>query len=226
MNDLWTTLIPLVIASAVLPLQITVTILLAQGTVGHVAAAAWVAGMVMFRVGQGLVFGLVLGQGVAEAEGPARPGPIASTLLLVVGVFLLVSAVRSWLREPDDDAPPPRWMAVLGSATPGQAFAAGAVVVGASPKLWVFTLGAIGAIAEANLDKGAAAALYLAFTFTALSVHIAIVGLAYLSPVRAVAILGRMSDALSSNARPVKIALGLILGTWFLLKALAGLGLL
>jgi hypothetical protein len=35
-----------------------------------------------------------------------------------------------------------------------------------------------------------------------------------------------LSDALSSNARPVKIALGLILGTWFLLKALAGLGLL
>lgn len=68
--------------------------------------------------------------------------------------------------------------------------------------------------------------MYLVFTVAALSVHLAIVGLAYLSPDRAAAILGGLSGALVRHARPVKIALGLIFGTWFLLKALAGLGLL
>ena len=225
MSDLWATLVPLVIASALLPLQITVTILLAQASAGRIAAAAWVAGMLVIRTAQGVVVGLVLHEGVAEAEGPARPGPIASTLLLVIGVTLLVSAVRGWLKEPDEDAPSPRWMAMIGSASPVQALAAGAGVVAASPKLWVFTLGAIAAIAEEDLSTPAAFALYVAFTIAAVSVHLAIVGLAYLRPDRAVVVLGGMSDRLVRYARPLKIALGLVFGTWFLIKALAGLGL-
>lgn len=226
MSDLASALVPLMVASALLPLQITVTILLAQSASGRIAAAAWVAGMVVVRLIQGLLFGVVLSRGVAEAEGPARPGPIASTLLLVVGVTLLASAIRGWRKEPDEDAPSPRWMNMIGAATPGQAMAAGAGVVAASPKLWVFTLGALAAIAEADLAPSLAAAVYIAFTIVALSVHLAVVGLAYLQPDRADAVLGSLSDGLARYARPLKIGLGVIFGTWFLVKALAGFGLL
>lgn len=223
MSDLWSSLIPLVLASAILPLQIAVTVLLAGASAGPAAAMAWVAGMLVVRLGQGVLFGLVLGQ-AAAAEDPAGPRLITSTLLLVVGVVLLVSAVRAWLQEPEDDTPSPRWMAVLASATPGRAFLAGAGVVAVSVKLWVFTLGAIGAIAEADLAPTSAAVVYLAFTAAALSIHLSIVGVAIAWPSRAAALLGGIRDALERNARPLKIGLGIVFGTWFLLKALDGLG--
>ena len=45
MSELWSTLIPLGIGSAVVPIQIVVTILLLQAPDGARTAAAWVAGM-------------------------------------------------------------------------------------------------------------------------------------------------------------------------------------
>ena len=74
MNDPWTALLPLVIGSAILPVQITVTVLLLRSSAGRIAAVAWVAGMTAVRLAQGVVFGLVLGTGASEAEGPTAPG--------------------------------------------------------------------------------------------------------------------------------------------------------
>ena len=72
MVDLWTTLLPLVIGSAVVPTQIVVTGVLLRSSRGK--AVAWIAGMAGLRVLQG-----VLGQeeavgAVDVARGPARLG--------------------------------------------------------------------------------------------------------------------------------------------------------
>lgn len=223
MTDLWTSLVPLVIGSAILPIQIAITVLLLRSSAGRFAAVAWVAGMTLVRLAQGLVFGLILGTGVAETEGPERPGPIASVLLLVVAIVFLVSAARKLLRQPDEDAPPPRWMALVASATPGRAFLMGAGVVAISAKLWAFTLGALGVIAEAGLDPPGAAAVYLAFIVAAESIHLGAVAIAYLMPARADVLLGQASDALQRYDRALMIVLGFVFGTYFLLKALDGL---
>jgi hypothetical protein len=226
MNDMWTALVPLIIGSAILPVQITVTVLLLRSSAGRIAAVAWLAGMTLVRLAQGVVFGFVFGVGVADAQGPARPGPIASTMLLVVGVLFLVSAVRKLLDEPDDDAPPPTWMAMMSTATPRRAFGFGAGVVGASPKLWAFTLGAIAVIAEADLGQPAAAGMFLAFVVLAESIHLALVAFAYAVPSRAETVLDRVTELLARYNRPLMIGLGLVFGIWFLAKALDGFGVL
>jgi Sap, sulfolipid-1-addressing protein len=223
-NNPWTALLPLVIGSAILPVQITVTVLLLRSSAGRIAAVAWVAGMTAVRLAQGVVFGLVLGTGASEAEGPDRPGAIVSTLLLVVGVLFLVSALRKLIDEPDEDAPPPRWMLMISTATPRQAFAFGAGVVAASAKLWAFTLGAIGVIAEADLGRADALALFLVFVVLAESVHISLVAFAYASPRRAGPTLDRVTELLARYNRPLMIGLGLVFGVWFLVKALVGFG--
>jgi hypothetical protein len=46
------------------------------------------------------------------------------------------------------------------------------------------------------------------------------------APVRADAVLARFSDLLTRWNGPIVIVLGLLFGTWFLLKALNGLGVL
>lgn len=225
MTDLWTTLIPLIVGSAVLPIQLAITILLLRSGSGRLTAIAWVAGMTAVRLAQGIVFGFVLGTG-AGTEGPTRPGPMVSTLLLVVAIVFLVSAARKLLDQPDEDAPPPRWMTMVESVTPGRALLLGAGLVTVSAKLWAFTLGAIGAIAEAGLGQAGAVATFLVFVVAAESLHLAAIGTTILMPARSAVLLERASAALARFGRPIMIALGLVFGLWFLYKALVGLGVL
>lgn len=226
MIDLWATLMPLVVASAVLPVQITVTILLLRSEGGRLRASAWVAGMTAVRLAQGALFGLVLGGAVATQDGSEGPGPIGATLLLVVGVLFLVTAARKLVDQPDEDAPPPRWMALVASMTPARAFLAGVGIIAVSAKLWVFTLGAIGAIGEADLARPAAVVTYLVFVVAAASVHLAAIGVTVVAPARAGALLDDASTLLERHGRTITIGLGLVFGTWFVLRALVGFGVL
>ena len=224
--DLWATLIPLIVGSAILPVQITITILLLRSEGGLARAVAWVSGMTLVRLGQGIVIGLVLEVAAAEGSADEGPGPVASTLLLVIGVIFLVAAARKLADQPDEDAPPPRWMTTVESMTPARAFLLGAGIIAISAKLWVFTLGAIGAIAEADLEQPAAIAAYLVFVVAAASIHVAVIGATAVAPARAGALLDRASDLLGRYGRAITIGLGLLFGSWFILRALGGFGVL
>jgi hypothetical protein len=224
--DLWITLIPLIVGSAVLPIQITITILLLRAEGGRRRALGWVSGMVVVRLAQGIVFGLVLGAAAAGASDPAEPSGMVSVLLLVIGVLFLVAAARKLLDQPDEDAPPPRWMAAAGSLSPARALGLGAGISIVSAKLWVFTLGAISAIEYADLGQPQAIATYLAFTAAAVSVHLAIIGVTVAAPARGESLLGGVSSLLERHGRSITVGLGLVFGTWFIAKALGGLGVL
>ncbi len=222
--DLWTALVPLMLVSAILPVQIVVTVLLLRSGAGRVAAVGWVAGMTVVRLAQGLVFGVVLG-GAAESSGEKGAGLIESALLLVVAILFLVMAARHLLRHSDEDAPAPRWMELVESATASRAFLLGVAVVGLSAKLWVFTLAAIGAIVEADLGQPGASLTYLAFIVVAESVHLAAIGATFAMPDRSAAWLDRVSGALQRHDQAIMTTLGLVFGIWFLVRALRGFGL-
>jgi hypothetical protein len=226
MKDLLSTLLPLIVASAFVPVQITLTILLLRSSVA--TAAAWVGGMTATRLVQGLLFGFVFAEaGAAAPEGQSDPGPVVSAVLLVVAVLFLTKAAKELLGgSGDDDAPPPKWMQLTGSVTTGRAFLLGAGYVAVAAKLWVFTLGAIGAIDESSLGGAASVALFLLFVVLAESIPIAVVAYAALAPDSSQALLERASGWLERNNRVIVIVLGLVFGVWFLLKALQGLGVL
>lgn len=227
MGDLWSTLLPLVVASALVPVQITLTVLLLRSSVG--TAAAWVGGMTVTRLVQGLLFGFVFaGAGAAAPEGQSGPGPVVSGILLVIALLFLVKAVKELLggKEEDEDAPPPKWMRLTESVTVGRAFLLGAGYVAVAAKLWVFTLGAIGAIDEAAAGAAASIVLFLLFVALAEAIPIAVVAYAALAPSSSTAVLERVSVWLERNTRIIVIVLGFVFGAWFLLKALQGLGVL
>jgi len=219
-GGLWGTLLPLIVASAVVPVQITLTVLLLRSSVG--AAAAWVGGMTATRLAQGVLFGLVFAG--AESESGDGTGLVEAGLLLVIAVLLLTTAVRTLLGGSDEDAPPPKWMKLTASATPGRAFLLGAGFVAVAAKLWVFTLGAIGSIEEAALGWWSSIAVFLLFVILAESLLIALVAYAALAPGPSQVLLGRVSAWLERHSRTIVIVLGFVFGTWFLLKALSGLG--
>lgn len=216
-------LIPLAIASAVLPLPLIVTILLLRANAGRAAAVAWTLGMAATRLMQGVLVVLLLDQ-ATKASGDDAKGPIASVLLLVLAVLFFVMAARKLAHAPDDDAPPPAWMAKLEAATPGRALVLGCAFMAISVKYWVFTLSATAAIAAAGIGTATGALAYLGFVVLAQALQIALLLLAFLVPARAEAVLGWASGMLERHSRTLLIIVGLLFGTMFLLEGLAGLG--
>jgi hypothetical protein len=224
MGDLWSTLLPLIVASALVPVQITLTVLLLRSSVG--TAAAWVGGMTATRLAQGVLFGVVFAGAGALSGSQDGPGPVVSVVLLVVALLFLTKAAKLLLGggDDDEDAQPPKWMKLTQSVTAGRAFLFGAGYVAIAAKLWVFTLGAIGAIDEAGLWSAASIALFLLFVALAEAIPIAFVAYAALARDSSGAMLDRVSAWLEKNNRVIVILLGFVFGAWFLLKALQGLG--
>jgi hypothetical protein len=224
MIDPWTTLVPLIIGSAVVPVQIVLTIMLLRTSLR--TAAAWVGGMAAVRLVQGILFGLVFTEIGATSAESGGPGLIASSLLFVFAVLFYVTAIRQLISDDDEDAPPPKWASKLDSMSSRSAFGFGAGYVAISPKFWVFTLGAIGAIADAQLTTSSAMLTFVAFVALALSVNLVILGYATVSPSSSAVALERFAAWLQGNNRVIKIVLGVVFGTWFLFKALSGFGIL
>jgi len=224
--NLWGTLLPLIVASAVVPVQITLTILLLRSSVR--TAAAWVAGMTATRLAQGVLFGFVFAGAGALSGTEDGPGLVVSGALLVVAILFLTKAVKELVggKDVDEDAPPPKWMKLTESVTTGKAFLLGAGYVAVAAKLWVFTLGAIGAIDEAGHGAAASVILFLVFVALAECIPIGVVAYAALAPDKSQGLLQRVSDWLESNNRILVVVLGFVFGAWFLLKALQGLGVL
>jgi len=221
MSELWRNLVPLVVASAIVPAPLVVTILLLRSSAA--TAGAWVAGMTVVRLLQGLVFGVILSD-ATTADTAAGREAVFAVVLLVLSVTLFVTAAKQLLGGDDPDAPPPRWMAAVESVGTGKAFALGAGLVGVNAKLWVFTLGAIAAIEEAHEGRHAGVVSYVAFVALVLAPQLAALAFALAAPARARRALDRIAGWLRRHNRTIVIAISLVFGTWFLVKALRGLG--
>jgi len=225
MSELWRNLVPLVLGSAIVPAPLLVTILLLRSSAR--TAAAWLAGMTVVRLIQGALFGLVFSSASTPAtETAAGREAVVAAVLLVLSVTLFVTAARQLLGGDDPDEPPPKWMAMVDSVGAGRAFVLGAGLVAISGKLWVFTLAAIAAIEEADVGRHGAVASYLAFVVLAIAPQLVALALTLVAPNRAKRSLERIAGWLRRNNRMIVVAISLIFGTWFLVKALQGFGVL
>ena len=223
MGSLWATLAPFVIAAALMPIELVITLAL-LGTPGRVrTATAATVGTVVVRLLQGLVFGAILHWGRRDNTAGGH-GWLVSAVLLVVAVVLLTTAIRELLGGDDPDDPPPKWMAALSTMTPGKAFVLGGATVLISVKMWVFTFAAISAIGNAGMARSANFATYIVFVILGVSTHLAIIAAAAFFPRRSAAFLDDSLRWLQDHNRVIMIALGLVFGGWFLYKGLHGFG--
>jgi len=223
MGDVWSSLLPLAAAGALVPAQIAITILLLRAPSGLAKAAAFVGGMTCIRLLQGIIFGVLLSEAVGN-EGAGGPGTIGSVLMLALGLVFIAAALRSLLAEDDPDAPPPRWVSMMDSVTAPKAFALGAGFLAVAPKFWVFTLSGIAVIEEADLQRGTATLAFLLFVALSQAVVLAILVAGVVAPHRSAVALDSISGWLERNNRAILVVIGLVFGTWFALKGLRGLG--
>jgi hypothetical protein len=89
----------------------------------------------------------------------------------------------------------------------------------------VFTFGAIGVIGDADLGRTTNVIAYVMFVLLAVSPHLIIVGTAALFPQRSKVMLDG-ALRLQDHNHGIMIAIGLIFGVLFVVKALGGFGVL
>lgn len=224
MGTVVVSLLPYIIGSAIVPLQIIIGLLLLKSPKrGLFKAVAYVTGMTLTRLLQGLIFSLVLSESAALAEENSGKNPVISTLLLVLGILLLIAAYKKWCGENDPDDPPPKWLTMIDNSTPLKAFGIGLGLPLIAAKLWVFTLSALATIAAAQLGQPSSTLAYLLFILLAESLLLLPIMIRILVPERSKILLADLSAWLTQNSRPITIVVSLVFGLLFLYSGISGL---
>jgi hypothetical protein len=219
MGPLLISLLPFILGSALVPAQNILNILLLKNPrQGLLKSIAYVGGMTVLRLLQGLIFGLIF----MTEEGSGK-SPVTLTLQLVLGIFLLITAYRLWRNEEDPDAPPPKWMSRVDSLTPLKAFGLGIGVLLISGKAWVFTLSAISLIDAAQLGSQPGVIAYLFFVLLAESLLLVSILFRIATPGKAITLLGQFSSWLTLNNRMIVVIVSLIFGLLFFYQGASGL---
>lgn len=216
-------LLPMLLGSALVPILIILMLLILRSPGGVVKGVAFVTGATLVRLIQGLAFGYLFGASDATGQESAGPSPAIAALLLVLGLLLLITALKAYRSEPDPDAPPPKWMTMMDGASATKTWGLGVVLTLVAAKMWVFTLSAIGTIKDAALGNAASIVAFLIYVLAAESLLLLPLLLCILAPQRSQTLLKRASDWLTVYNRPITIAVSLLFGTLFTWKGIAAL---
>jgi threonine/homoserine/homoserine lactone efflux protein len=178
--------LPLAVAVAIFPVPIIAVVLLLGSERGRTKGAAFVLAWCVGLAAVGAIALLVAGG--LDASDDGEPATWANVVLLVLGVVLLVYAVKQWRGRPraGEESPTPGWMRTVDDFTPLQAGGAGFALTALNPKNVLLTAAAATEIAEVGLSGGEQAVVLLAF--------VAIASVGVLAPVGAALVLGDRSQ--------------------------------
>jgi hypothetical protein len=215
--------LPFAVGVAIVPVPVIAVILMlfsSRARVnGPVFLLGWVAGL---AVAFGAVYALA---DAGDAATDETVSDSVSWLRIVLGVLLLIAALRTWRRRPAPDAEPelPKWMAGIDTLAAGKALGLGALLAAANPKNLVLVIGAAAGLAQLGVSTGDA--------FMALVVFVVIASLSVGGPVvyyfvggeRARSALDELKGWLAVNNATVMTVLFLVFGVLLIANGLAPL---
>jgi threonine/homoserine/homoserine lactone efflux protein len=183
-----------------------------------------------FAVGYVLGFALVgtiaivLAGGSDHASG-SGPTQTISIIKLLLGLLLLVAAVRQWRGRPKEGEKPkmPKWMGTIDSVTAGKSFGLGVLLSAVNPKNLAMSLAAGLAIAQAGISTGQEAVVLIIYVAIGASGVLAPVVVYFAMGDRAATILGDWREWLEENNAVVTAVVLLILGAVLIGQGITGL---
>ncbi|MGW9183462.1 GAP family protein [Agromyces sp. NPDC055661] len=172
-------ILPLAVGIAISPIPIIAAILMllspkAKGTsVGFLLG--WVIGIVVAVV----VFTLLAS--VLPEQDPDAAKPVSGVIKIVLGVLLLLLAIRQWRSrpKPGEEPPLPKWMSAIDDMNAGRGFGLGFLLSAVNPKNLIMAAGAGITIGTGGLTVGEDVIAILVFTLIAAS-SVAVPVIAYL----------------------------------------------
>lgn len=218
MGSVLVQLLPLVLGSMAMPTWILLVLFLLRNRKGFVEAVAFVGGVTIVRLVQGVIFGTILA-GTEVARGRNAPGPVVSTLLLVTGILMWAAALKQIWQKDDPESPLPSWRTMISALTPLRALGLGALLVVTSSRAWLFTLTALGVIGQAGLGLAPSAVSFLLYVLGAELLLVAPIVISVWSSAR----FDAGARWLERHNRPIVIAVSLVVGSFFIWRGIIGL---
>src|SRR5262245_13966772 len=160
-------LLPSAVAVAISPFPIVAVVLMlltARGRVnGPVFVLGWVAGLVLVGA-----ISLAATSGGGSSK-PIEPTTWVSVAVLVLGVLLLLVALKQWRGRPHegDEVKTPPWMETLDQFSPVKAAGVGVVLSAVNPKNLLLAVVGAATIAQTDLSTSQQIGAYVVFVLLA-----------------------------------------------------------
>lgn len=212
MYDVLGTLLPLSLAIAMSPVPVIVAVLMLLSERARVKCLAFLLGWAIAIVV--VVSALTAVAKLFEVDAPGAPNPVAAALRGILGIILIILAVRTWRKRGtgEKEAEMPAWMASITTSTPGRSFSTGLLLAVANPKNVIVSAAAAIAIGTGGLGFGSIALSIAIFTLLS-SATIIVPLVAYLlSPRRAAKSLRTLELWLAQNSGALMAVILLVFG--------------
>jgi hypothetical protein len=204
--------LPLAIGIAISPIPIIAVVLMLTTPRARVNGPAFILGWLL---GLGVIGAIVLAiADPAKASSSGAPATWVSWLKIVLGVLLLLVAVRQFRGRPHDQeqAAMPNWMGAIDNFKPLAAVGTGALLAGANPKNLLLAVGGAATIAQTGIAAAQQAIAYVIFAVIATIGVGAPVGIYFAMGNRSQDILGRLKDWMGQHNAVIMSVLCLIIG--------------
>jgi threonine/homoserine/homoserine lactone efflux protein len=211
------------IGVALSPVPIIAVVLMLATPKGRVNGPSFLAGWVVGIAVLGAIVLLVANGASASKHG--APATWVSILKIVLGLLLVLLAVRQWRGRPRGDASPelPKWMKTVDTFTPGRSVAMGVALSSVNPKNLLLVVGAATAIAQTGTSTGDQAVALLVFIVIATLGVGAPVAIYYLTGERATKILGDLRGWMARENATIMAVICLIIGAKLIGDAISAL---
>jgi hypothetical protein len=215
-------ILPLAVGVALSPVPIIAVALMLMSQRARLNGPLFVIGWLIGLAVIGVVVLAVAGPGDASSQG--KPATWVSVLKLVLGLLLLLVAVRQWhgRPRPGQEVEAPKWMGSVERFGPGKALGAGAVLSGANPKNLLLAIGAAAAIAQTGIGSGDQAIAYVVFALVATVGVAAPVVMFFALGDRSQRILAGLRDWMGQHNAVIMAVICLILGAKLMGDAIGG----
>jgi hypothetical protein len=215
-------ILSLAVGVALSPVPIIAVILMLVTPRARSNGPAFIVGWLVGLAVVGAVVLLVAGPTDANENG--EPATWVEVLELVLGLLLVLVALRQWRGRPHEgeQAPTPKWMGAIDSFTPPKALGAGAVLAGANPKNLLLAVGAAAAIAQTGIPGDEQALAYAIFALIGtIGVGVPVV-IYFVLGDRSGPILDRLKRWMAAHNAVIMAVLCLVIGTKLIGDAIAG----
>jgi threonine/homoserine/homoserine lactone efflux protein len=215
--------LPLAIGIALSPIPIIAVVLILTTKRARSNGPAFVLGWLL---GLGVVGAIVLAiAGPSEGSSAGGPATWVSWLEIVLGVGLLLVALRQFRGRPhgEEQAPMPKWMGAIDDFKPATSLGAGAALAAANPKNLLLAVGGAAAIAQTGIGGGQQAIAYLVFALIATIGVGAPVVIYFAMGDRSAEVLEKLKDWMGQHNAVIMSVLCLIIGAKLIGDAIGAL---
>jgi threonine/homoserine/homoserine lactone efflux protein len=205
------------------PVPIIAVVLMLGTPRGRVNGPMFVLGWVLGLAVVGTIVLVAASSGNANDAG--EPATWVAWTMLVLGVLLLLVAVRQWRGRPqgDDVAALPKWMQTIDTFKPARAFAIAIALAGINPKNLLLTVGAATAIAQTGVDTADQAVALAVFIVVGTLGPALPVAIYFALGARAKHVLDELKLWLGANNAAIMAVLCLVIGAKLIGDGISGL---